>query len=97
MTRLHRVLSVLAPVKGVNLLESLGVDNVSGTVREHAMKIVISVLVALLLGTAAMATDASAQPGCWYNGYNHCYSSGHHYGWWRHHAYWHRDHDRWYR
>ena len=49
------------------------------------------------IGTAVMSKDASAQPRCWYNGYNHCYSNGHHYGWWRHHAYWHRDYDRWYR
>jgi hypothetical protein len=56
------------------------------------MKIVISAVVALALGTAVMSTDASAQPRCWYNGYNHCYN-GHG---WRHHAYWHSDHDRWY-
>ena len=61
------------------------------------MKIVMSALIALLLAAAVMSTDASAQPRCWYNGYNHCYSNGYHHGWWRHHAYWHRDYDRWYR
>ena len=44
------------------------------------MKIVMSALVALLLGAAVTSTDALAQPRCWYNGYNHCYN-GHE---WRH-------------
>jgi hypothetical protein len=90
----------------VNLPGFPGVDYESETVREHLMKIVMSALVALLLGTAVMSTDASAQPRCWYHGYNHCsaspywrsYSNGHHYGWWRHHDRWDHDRDRgWYR
>jgi hypothetical protein len=61
------------------------------------MKIVLSTLAALVLGTAVMSTDASAQPRCWYSGYNHCYSNDHHYGWWRHHDRWHPRDRGWYR
>jgi hypothetical protein len=53
------------------------------------MKIVASALVAFLLGSAVISTEAVA--GCWWNGYNHCrsyYHPWHHV--WYHHGYWHR-------
>jgi hypothetical protein len=91
------VLNHTALLKGVNLLDFRVLTTHLKLFGSPPMKIVISALVALLLGAAVMSTEASAQPRCWYNGYNHCYTNGHHYGWWRHHAYWHRDYDHWYR
>jgi len=57
------------------------------------MKIALSAITALVLGTAMLTTSASAQPRCWWNGVNHCY---YHHGW-HHHGYWHHDHYYWYR
>ena len=53
------------------------------------MKTVIGALVALLLGTVFISTDAEAR--CWWNGYNHC--RYYHHGWYHHgwyHGYWYR-------
>lgn len=60
------------------------------------MKLVLSAITALVIGTAVMTTSASAQPHCWWNGVNHCnYHHSWHYGDW-HHGYWHHGH-YWYR
>jgi hypothetical protein len=58
------------------------------------MKIIAVTLVAFLLGTALVSTEAEAR--CWWNGYNHCgYGAWHHgYGYY-HHGYYH--HGYWYR
>ena len=61
------------------------------------MKLVLSVLAALVLGTAVLSTDASAQECCWWNGVNHCYyNHGWHHGWY-HNRYWHNGHWSYYR
>jgi hypothetical protein len=58
------------------------------------MKIVAGALVAFLLGSALISTEAEA--GCWWNGYNHCryYHPTWHpwHPWhpvWYRHGYWH--------
>ena len=66
--------------------------------QECTMKLVLSALAALVLGTAVLSTDASAQPRCWWNGVNHCYYN--HHGWqhgWHHNGYWHNGHWSYYR
>jgi hypothetical protein len=53
------------------------------------MRIIVGALVAFLLGSALISTEAEAR--CWWNGYNHCRSYYHgwnHHGWY--HGYWHR-------
>jgi hypothetical protein len=60
------------------------------------MKIILGALVAFLLGTSLLSTQAEAR--CWWNGYNHCryYHNGWHrgYGYYHHgyyrHGYWYR-------
>jgi hypothetical protein len=44
------------------------------------MKIIVAALVAFLLGTALVSTEAEAR--CWWNGYNHC--RWYHHGWYHH-------------
>jgi hypothetical protein len=58
------------------------------------MRIIVAALVAFLLGSALISTEAEAR--CWWNGYNHCryYGDGYyHHGW--HHGYY--RHGYWYR
>ena len=62
------------------------------------MKIIVATLVAFLLGSVLISSEAEAR--CWWNGYNHCryYYSGWHrgygYGYYHHsyyrHGYWYR-------
>jgi hypothetical protein len=59
----------------------------SVTVERYLMKLVLSAVTALVLGTAVMTTSASAQPHCWWHGVNHCYV--HHHGYWYHGHYYH--------
>jgi hypothetical protein len=56
------------------------------------MKLVLSTITPLVLGSAVITTSASAQPRCWWHGVNHCY---YHLDW--HYGYWHHGHDYWYR
>jgi hypothetical protein len=54
------------------------------------MKIIVAALIAFLLGSALISTEAEAR--CWWNGYNHCRYYGHgyyHHGYYRH-GYWYR-------
>jgi hypothetical protein len=55
------------------------------------MKIIAATIVAFLLGTALLSTQAEAR--CWWNGYNHCRGYYHGNGW--HHGYY--RHGHWYR
>ena len=49
------------------------------------MKLVVSAITALVLGTAVLSTSASAQPNCRWHGVNHCsYNHGGHHGYWQH-------------
>jgi len=51
------------------------------------MRIIVAALVAFLLGSALISTEAEAR--CWWNGYNHCryYGHGYYHGYYRH-GYW---------
>jgi hypothetical protein len=54
---------------------------------EVAMKIIVGALVAFLLGSAFVSSEAEAR--CWWNGYNHCHyhHGGYHHGWYHGHWY----------
>jgi hypothetical protein len=54
------------------------------------MRIIVAALIAFLLGSVLISTEAEAR--CWWNGYNHCRYYGHgyyHHGYYRH-GYWYR-------
>jgi hypothetical protein len=62
------------------------------------MKIIVATLVAFLLGSVLISSEAEAR--CWWNGYNHCryYYGGWHRGYgysYYHHSYY--RHGYWYR
>lgn len=60
------------------------------------MKIIFGALVALLLSSALLSSQAEAR--CWWNGVNHChyYRNGWHHGYgYYHHGYY--RHGHWYR
>ena len=64
-------------------------------------KIIVAALVAFLLGSALLSTEAEAR--CWWNGYNHCRYHGWHRGYgygYYHHGYYRNGyyrHGYWYR